>query len=444
MFGLEISFNDGVSQPEMIFIRRPQGVIGSSDNAHVVVDDLKSVNCQLRLVRDIGRRFRCKSIPLKEGENPTELVDGNYDGEAAIEIAGVRLYVTALDFDLLLKDAEPPDRAGVRVLRQSCSYDSPEYPAALVRGSPPMIVSFVPDQPIYIGRSKQCALRLDSPDISARHARMGYESGEFWIEDLGSTNGTFVNQQQISGRVNVAPGASIVLGREVTIVGVTAGDQLERAAQSIGDPARRIIAPERKYPILISISEVARPARVVLNPGSSVTIGREPGCDMWLGAPHISRKHCVVSMAKSGALTVQDSSTNGTAYDRGILKKGEVLTLAGEPQVLDFGAGVTVAVCFDAEHERTFASSGGSPYAFNPRNPGEVSAERVLELPPPNGSPRPRFGETRQENKPNWWTRVSDYFFSLKPPARIAAVMILALLSVLSAVLINLLYGMLS
>lgn len=369
MFVIEIGFKDGVSQPETIFVRRPQALIGGSDFAHVVIDDMKALNYQLRLVRDLGRRFRCKPIGSDPNVQVPDLLEGIYEGEASLDLGPIKFHVTAIDCDLLLKETEPPDRAGVRVLRQACATHGPLFPAVVVLGASPMVISFVPDQPLYIGRSKHCALRLDSSDISAKHARMGYESGEFWIEDLGSTNGTFVNQQQVAGRVNVPAGMPILLGREVSVLGVTAEDQIVRATKSPSDRAKKAPAQERRYPVILSVWDLARPARLVIPLGASVNIGRDQGSDMWLGAPHISRRHCSISLTKTGSLSVIDHSTNGTSWDGGILKRGDVLDVQGAPKVLDFGGGVTVALCFDEEQENMFIASQGSPNVFKQQQP---------------------------------------------------------------------------
>lgn len=379
MFALEISFQDGVSQPEMIFLRRPQALVGASDYAHLILEDMKELNFQLRFLRDLGRKFRCRAVGSKEDSQIAKKYEGLYEGTSSIDLGPVRLTVSALDCDLALKENETPDRAGVRVLRQACASASPLFPAVVVRGNTPMIMSFVPDQPIYIGRSRVCALRLDSADISARHARMGYEGGEFWIEDLGSTNGTFVNQQQISGRVAIPPGTPVSLGREISILGVTSEDQIARAASAPSEAIRQAPAIENKYPVLLAVSEVARPARVQLQPGGTVKLGRDPSSDMWLGAPHVSRHHCSVSMTRNGTLSITDHSTNGTAYDKGILRRGEILEIGTEPTVLDFGGSLTVAICFDAEHERIFASSHGAVHAFH-KPKDSLRADTAREL----------------------------------------------------------------
>lgn len=379
MFALEISFQDGVSQPEMIFLRRPQALVGASDYAHVFLEDMKELNFQLRFLRELGRRFRCRVIGSGEEAQLGKRFEGMYDGSAVIDLGPVRLAVSALDCDLGVRENETPDRAGVRVLRQACSSPAPLFPAVVVRGSTPLVLSFVPDQPIYIGRSKVCALRLDSADISARHARMGYEAGEFWVEDLGSTNGTFINQQQISGRVTVPAGTPISLGREISILGVTSEDQIERATTVASEVIKVAPVLEHQYPVLLAVSEVARPARLVLQPGAAVKIGRDPSSDMWLGAPHVSRHHCSVAMTRGGGISVTDHSTNGTAYDKGILHRGEILELGEDPTVLDFGGNVTVAICLASEHEKIFAATHGSPHAFHKaKEPGRADTAREL------------------------------------------------------------------
>ena len=51
---------------------------------------------------------------------------------------------------------------------------------------------------ILIGRSSDCQLLLDDDYVSTRHARISRTATGFQVEDLGSTNGTFVNNQRIS------------------------------------------------------------------------------------------------------------------------------------------------------------------------------------------------------------------------------------------------------
>lgn len=63
-----------------------------------------------------------------------------------------------------------------------------------------------------VGRSVDCGVRLDSTDVSRRHARIQVLEHEATIEDLGSTNGTFVNGTRITTAVTLPDGAMIAFG----------------------------------------------------------------------------------------------------------------------------------------------------------------------------------------------------------------------------------------
>lgn len=65
---------------------------------------------------------------------------------------------------------------------------------------------------VIIGRSLSCDMPLDDPAVSSRHARLSYHQGQWWLEDLGSTNGTFLNGEMIETAVVVTEGDEMRLG----------------------------------------------------------------------------------------------------------------------------------------------------------------------------------------------------------------------------------------
>jgi len=105
-----------------------------------------------------------------------------------------------------------------------------------------------------IGRDEACQIVVTGGLVSRRHARIVFECGELGIEDLGSTNGTFLNRAAVHGRVPLNPGDRIFVGSsEIEVVwhegespeSGTFGDALDRATPSSGVSlaARVAVAP---------------------------------------------------------------------------------------------------------------------------------------------------------------------------------------------------------
>jgi hypothetical protein len=69
------------------------------------------------------------------------------------------------------------------------------------------------DQPILIGRADDSTLVLTDDFASSRHARLSNRGGQWYVEDLGSTNGTYLDQQRVQGPLLVAPGQPIRIGQ---------------------------------------------------------------------------------------------------------------------------------------------------------------------------------------------------------------------------------------
>src|SRR5690606_361531 len=66
-------------------------------------------------------------------------------------------------------------------------------------------------QQIAIGRSRQCELYVNSPRLSRRHCAVSFGEQGLVLDDLGSSNGTFVNGRRVS-RVALRPGDIIQIG----------------------------------------------------------------------------------------------------------------------------------------------------------------------------------------------------------------------------------------
>lgn len=69
--------------------------------------------------------------------------------------------------------------------------------------------------PILIGRAPECTLVLEDDYASGRHARFSLQSGVWMLEDLGSTNGTFLGRSKVEAPIAVEPGTPVRIGRTV-------------------------------------------------------------------------------------------------------------------------------------------------------------------------------------------------------------------------------------
>ena len=90
------------------------------------------------------------------------------------------------------------------------------------RQPPPLTLSIEGQEPprrlhftapvITIGRDPASDFVLDETAVSAQHARLSYRQGQWWLEDLHSTNGTFLNLEPVQEAVVVTSGDQLRCG----------------------------------------------------------------------------------------------------------------------------------------------------------------------------------------------------------------------------------------
>ena len=68
---------------------------------------------------------------------------------------------------------------------------------------------------LEIGRESSCQIRPEDTYISQQHARIFERNGSWVVEDLGSTNGTYLNQQKVTVPSQISPGDRIRVGKTV-------------------------------------------------------------------------------------------------------------------------------------------------------------------------------------------------------------------------------------
>jgi pSer/pThr/pTyr-binding forkhead associated (FHA) protein len=67
--------------------------------------------------------------------------------------------------------------------------------------------------PILIGRGADAAIRLDDDYVSTRHARIAASGDQWFVEDLGSTNGTYIGSARLTQPTTLTLGTQVRIGK---------------------------------------------------------------------------------------------------------------------------------------------------------------------------------------------------------------------------------------
>lgn len=109
-----------------------------------------------------------------------------------------------------------------------------EYRLSVRRGPEEGQTFTLTSSSVTVGRDPMAEIVLSDPEVSRQHARFTRTEGGYQLQDLGSTNGTFVDGKRLSGEaVGLQPGAVITMGSNVTVV-----------YEATVDPMATVISPE--------------------------------------------------------------------------------------------------------------------------------------------------------------------------------------------------------
>ncbi len=115
----------------------------------------------------------------------------------------------------------PAPSGGAQPAKQAKATKKPSRsgraPTSLVVHAPgaPKPRTFRLSGPLEIGRAETCEVRLDDTYASQHHARLSQRDGTWIVEDLGSTNGTYVNDGRVQAPIEVRAGDVVRIGKTV-------------------------------------------------------------------------------------------------------------------------------------------------------------------------------------------------------------------------------------
>jgi hypothetical protein len=102
-----------------------------------------------------------------------------------------------------------------KTLRQAVGGSSGAAPLLILRpvDKPERDALHIEAGEIEVGREKTCGLCLADKSISNRHALLSYHNKQWWVKDLGSTNGTYMNDMAVTTPTVLVTGDTLTFGK---------------------------------------------------------------------------------------------------------------------------------------------------------------------------------------------------------------------------------------
>ena len=254
---------------------------------------------------------------------------------------------------------------------------------------------------VTVGRAEGNGLVLPEGGVSRRHAQFTAVGADVYVEDAGSSNGTWLDGERVQGRVKVPPRGVVKIGDYEVMVGgagaragapaTRAGARQQGSAEATSvrptvAPRATKVVPAVKRPAPAGGTPGARPAppprpaggagggaeagphlRGVNGPWNNkvyplrgkVAVGRVPQAQVFLDDESVSRRHAEIARGAAGFLVVDLGSANGTHLN------GEPLA-PNEPAPLQSGDSIqfgVVELVFDPGESAALAPApkGGRP-----------------------------------------------------------------------------------
>jgi len=177
-----------------------------------------------------------------------------------------------------------------------------------------------------LGRDPTLELSFDPDDdvVSAVHARVWRDAdGSWWLEDLGSTNGTWLNGRRMAAAEPLRSGDRFTLGQRgpalrATVPGEPVRTRVERAADAA--------------PPVLKLRRVAGGEDLVAL-GAEILLGRAATCTIPLRTVAdtvVSKRHATVAFDEAGAATVTDLHSRNGTYVNGQRVRGPAMLKLGD------------------------------------------------------------------------------------------------------------------
>lgn len=137
---------------------------------------------------------------------------------------------------------------------------APNYQLKMRAGATPGEVYPLEQEETMVGRDLANDIAISDPEVSRRHARFVMKEGIVFVEDLGSTNGTFLNGTRLSSPQPLRPGDSITFGDKIVMVFEEEGLEMEPLVDESEDTPARQSLYEPVTPAPVNFDAALEPA----------------------------------------------------------------------------------------------------------------------------------------------------------------------------------------
>jgi pSer/pThr/pTyr-binding forkhead associated (FHA) protein len=242
------------------------------------------------------------------------------------------------------------------------------------------------DPRLSIGRDKSNGLVINDEGVSVFHAELRQEEGKLFLWDSGSVNGTFLNGEKMTGKREVQAGDVIRFYQvEIQIVDPSKGPAAVLPT-AVNRDSEKPAQPQWQIKALTGTIS----GKMFLIDGTKV-MGRDPGCDIVINGPHVSRRHAELSM-RSNSLWMKDlgssngSFLNGKRCEESILKNGDEVKFDAMTFKVVGPAGSSADESFDEADMTQFRPAVAAKPAAAPATPAAPAPKPAAVIPP---SPAP-------------------------------------------------------
>jgi len=178
---------------------------------------------------------------------------------------------------------------------------SQTYQLVMRTGPNPGKVFELAKSEMFIGRDTTNDIVVNDSEISRKHARLIMQAGGYVLEDLGSTNGTFVNGQRLMGPHVLRAGETVMLGENVSLA-VEAGYDADATVAAM--PMQRPTYAPPEPAVRSTYTPAPPPAEMPSQPAYAGQIPSGPAEPYYEPAPEGKKRNRTMLYAGCGCLAV--------------------------------------------------------------------------------------------------------------------------------------------